>query len=370
MRFRHLIALASILVLAAEVRAHAVDHAPEILSRVAPHVEKVCGAKFAKPPVVRELSSDRAKSLFAEDVRPELERRYAGATPNQMRYLMSGAASASVQSCVARYSITGKAIILVRSGFDRQRKALGLDEAQASVLLTAALAHECVHALDDRRFDLLKLFRGTADEEALRAVNLVTEGRAVFFGRKVAATLGVPEKTRNRLPGGEKPEGVREWTLHLTYATGLDFVERLVERGGIALADRAMRVPPVLTHFVCQPDRWPDGKIDPRPLALLTKAGLADKAKPLSEIQLRTRYASLMDGPAARVLIDPYRGGLQIVVDGSNLAILAFADEEGATRYAARPGKDVVVRREGTLVIRAAGPTAAKVISLVTSATR
>ncbi len=75
-------ALALLVACVATARAeHPVTTAPAILSRVVPLVEKACGAKFAKAPIVRELTVPEAMALFAKDVRPELEQANRGAHP-------------------------------------------------------------------------------------------------------------------------------------------------------------------------------------------------------------------------------------------------------------------------------------------------
>jgi hypothetical protein len=370
---RTTLAIGSSLLTASAGSAHPLDFAEADLVKIAAEVEKACGAEFETPPVVREVSAARAMDLVARDLRPEFERRYPGATEGQMRFLLRGAASSSIRSCVARYSLTAKTILLVRSGFDRQCKALGLaagvnEFGPRRMLLRAALAHEAVHALDDQRFDLLRLYRSTPDQEAMRALAMVTEGRAVLFGRNASREVGVPNEIRNRLPGGESPRDLREIGLHLTYAHGLRFVEHQVARGGLALADRALREPPRSTHLVCQPDRWPATKLDSRPAAVMRRLGIAEKSQALSELRLRARYAS-MDGLAAgEALFADYRGGRQAVVGKANFAVLAFESEAAAKAYAERSEREAVVHRAGTLVLRAAGEGSKEVIARVTAA--
>lgn len=358
-----LVLLAATAAPAAEVpSAHPLDAAAAELARLVPIVERICGAGFRHPPRVQELDGAAAGKVFEEDLRTEVERRYPDATPAQRAALVEAAGTASIRSCVARYSATLRSIVLVRFGFDGQAEALGLSGEGARHLLVTALAHECVHALDDERFHLAKRRAGAADREASRALAMVIEGRAVRFGRAVAAEAGVPEKIREIVPGGEEPEGEHEVFLNLTYRLGARFVDALVERGGVELADRALAAPPGLTHFVCQPDRWPDGEVDPRPGEVLAAAWPDAECAPLSELELRARYTVLDGEEAAERLFAGYRGGARALVLDTNAAVLAFATEEDAERFLVRSRRDVPAVRAGTLVVRAAGARPQEVV--------
>jgi len=283
----------------------------------------------------------------------------------------------SVQSCVARYSVTGKVIVLVRAGFDRQCRALKLPPERIEPFLTAALAHECVHALDDARFDLGKLLRSTSDDEALRAVNMVMEGRGTYFGAHVAARLRVPASIRNRLPAGDEPEGEHEWLLSLTARHGRDFVIDLVRRGGLPLADRALKEPPTVTHLVCQPGRWPDAR--PSDLSrsnheALAKFGAPRPATRMSELLLRVRYTCLHGSETARRLFAGYRDGSQVVVGKANVAVLEFADTASAKGYAEKsreePRTQVIWSKGDRVVIRVSGPDSVEVMERLEASVR
>jgi hypothetical protein len=134
--------------------AHPLSRAQELLADVAPLVEAACGAKFTSPPRVVALSEMSAAVVFGEDMRPEFDRRYANLPEAQRENLLRLAAATSVRSCLARYSFGTKNIVVVREGFDVQCASLKVTGARATHLLRVSLAHECVHALDDARFNL------------------------------------------------------------------------------------------------------------------------------------------------------------------------------------------------------------------------
>jgi hypothetical protein len=363
--------LATALLVCGRARAadeHPLGRAQELLADVAPLVEKACGATFASPPRVVALTESSAASVFAEDMRPEFDRRYARLPDAQRESLLKLAAFTSVKSCLARYSFGTKHIVVVREGFDLQCAALKVEGERATQLLRVSLAHECVHALDDARFDLAKLYRGAADDEALRAVAMVVEGRAVRFGRIAAAATDAPKDLVELLPGGPSPKTEREWHANLTYGLGARFVDELVKRGGVALADKAIASPPTSTWFVCLASRWPDGKIDERPAQIMSRAGLGDAAKPLSELQLRERYCTLKGFDATEKLFEKELGGAQALVEGTNSVVLAFADEDSAKRFEEIAREEEPTRRSGAIVVCAIGTTQESTVEALAAA--
>jgi hypothetical protein len=334
---------------------HPLGHAQSILDTVAPLVEKACGAKFDAPPRVVALSRNSAAAVFAKDMQPEFERRYPDLTPEQRAGMIARHAEASVRSCLARYSFDTRNVIVVREGFDQQCAALKVEGERRMQLMVVTLAHECVHALDDARFGLAKLYRGVADDEALRAVAMTAEGRAVHFGRIAATEAGAPKDLVDLLPGGETPKGAEAWHANLTYRLGARFIDALVARGGVALADKAIASPPALTWSIISPSRWPDARADPRPAKVLARAGLGDVTKVLSELQLFERYADMSGLEAAEKLFAGHTGGVVALEDGTNCAVLAFADEDAAKRFEDVSREECPTARKGTLVARALG---------------
>jgi hypothetical protein len=352
------ITLASALLGAASARGaggHPLDRAAEVVAEVAPLVEKACGAKFETPPGVVELPDETAAEVFAQDLRPEFDRRYAELSLPQRAGLLRISAIGSLRSCLARYSFSTRKIVVVRSGFDAQCAAMKATGDRAVELLRVSLAHECVHALDDARFDLSKIYRSAADDEAVRAIAMIAEGRAVHFGRIAAAEAGAPPDLVDLLPGGPTPKTEREWHVHLTYRLGARFVGDLAARGGLGLAEKALREPPGTTWSICVPSRRPEGPPDERPAAVLARAEPAATARTLSDLQLRERYAALLGLEAAEKLLEPVRGGAQALVDGTNSAVLAFADESAAKRFEELSRDEAPTVRRGTLVARALG---------------
>ena len=129
-----------------------------------------------------------------------------------------------------------------------------------------------------------------------------------------------------------------------------------------------MREPPRLTGDLFHPERWPDGTVDTRPEAVLMKAYLDADPQPLSELELRARYADLDGAEDAATLLGGLTGGSQWIWKGTNLAVLAFDVEDAAERYLLRSRQEVPAAQSGTLVVRAAGPAAEEAVRRLSAA--
>ena len=339
-------------------QAHALDAAQEILDGLVPHVVAVSGASFTAALV---LDAASARAVFTAVLRDEIERRHAALTPGQRLALLQAQASSSVASCLARYSFSRRAIVLVRESFDAQRGGAGFEEHEARDLLAAVLAHEAVHALDDERFDLDAFYAAAPDDEALRARAMSAEGRAVHLARLAAARAGVPGRARTLLPGGDRPRDAHAWTLRLTYELGAAYVADERAPDGRRLFD----APPGETLAIVRPDL---AEIDGRPREILSGALADARVGPLSALQLRARYAALLGPERSGRLFARYAGGAQALVHDTNVVVLAFETEDAAEAYRALAADDAPTRRSGTLVVRAFGPAAETLLADVETA--
>lgn len=361
--------------------AHPVERAAEYLNELAPLVETACGARFETPPKVLVLTADDAAAAFAADLSWEIERRHPTLPESARRRLVDQKARGAVASTVARYSVSRKAVLVVRTAFDSQREALGFEADRATDLLRAVLAHECVHALDDARFDLARLYRDAADEEGVRARAMIVEGRAVVFGRRAARAAKLADDVVLLLPGGKEPKGIPAFMARLTYELGAACVERALAIGGASAADELLRRPPVSTRLVCHDvepadsasveggaARRADG--DARARSVLELARL-DDAEVLSELELRARYAALHGRARSDALFAAFRGGAQAVATGVNHAVLVFADDAAARRFAEISVAEAPTERVGEVVVRTAGVGAdERIAALIDAAKR
>lgn len=144
------------------------------------------------------------------------------------------------------------------------------------------VAHEVVHALQDRRWDLedwLDLDEREAD--ALLARLALVEGDAVLTqqlwaaGHQSERERAEAERESRQLGASElgaAPRYLRE-ALVFPYREGQRFVSALFDHGGYAAVDAAFDDPPVTTQQVLHPQRYLAGQAEPVPLAISATPG-------------------------------------------------------------------------------------------------
>jgi hypothetical protein len=148
-----------------------------------------------------------------------------------------------------------------------------------------------VHAADDAAHGFAAAMRAPADAEALRALGMVAEGRAVHYARLAAEELGIRPAVAAVLPGGSGPTDERKARFLLAYREGAAFAADLERRGGRDLAERALREPPRRTSTVFHPSRYgPRGEASAPDAAAALRAAGFEGAGAASELDLRSRW--------------------------------------------------------------------------------
>src|SRR5688572_5351022 len=198
-----------------------------LAARVRPAVETVLGARVPEAAAVPvEATRAQLEADLVGDLRPQVERLHPGASAQQRENLLLLTARSSSVSVIARFSAARRRIFIAPENLLPQMEAAGLptDPATARDFAAAVLAHEMVHAADDAATGLAALFRDAPDAEAVRALGMVLEGRAVHFARRAAARLGLRPEAAAVLPGGRGPLDERRARFLLTYREGAAFI--------------------------------------------------------------------------------------------------------------------------------------------------
>ena len=153
--------------------------------------------------------------------------------------------------------------------YEPDTKRLVVVENENAVMGRGTMLHEMFHALQDQRFDLLKLHVDAEDRtdsaEADRALRGIIEGEAMLA---VAELMDYDFAQHTALPmEGELDEARFEKVFH--YGAGLTFIQALRDAGGWAQVDRAFRSPPTNTAHILHPDRYLAGWV-PEDLSTLS----------------------------------------------------------------------------------------------------
>jgi zinc protease len=154
--------------------------------------------------------------------------------------------------------------------YEPDTKRLVVVENDNAAMGRGTMLHEMFHALQDQRFDLLKLHVDVEDKvhsaEADRALRGIIEGEAMLA---VAELMDYNFAQHTALPmDGELDEARFEKVFH--YGAGLTFIKALRDAGGWAQVDRAFRSPPTNTAQIMHPDRYLAGWV-PEDLSAISK---------------------------------------------------------------------------------------------------
>ena len=330
-------------------------------------------AEAANPVIATRAEMEQA---LMEELRPQVDMLHPGASQAARDTLLRSTAQRSARSVIARYSPDRKRILFPPENLLPQMAALGLPTDRSTVreFATLVLAHEMVHALDDEAHGLGTLFRSAPDAEALRALGMVVEGRAVHYARRAASLLGIDESIASILPAEKGELTDYRARFLLTYREGAAFAAALEARGIDGLAERVLEDPPRRTSTVFHPERYgPSGEAAaPDLAAALRDAGFAG-AEPASELDLRARWLPVLGeeetarafaGWVAGAGLAGPEGSLSVSLDETPAGALAWAAglrrlhgmEPGASEWHGGDAGSVVILVEGRSTASATGP--------------
>ena len=231
-------------------------------------VEEIRGLRFTDPPAVIILSDgDFDSALDAElDVEIDSKRLVGDATV----FRMLGMLDEPIDLAEAvRNVFRGRYVAFYDAdGFQIVVRGVA---AELTPLDRVAIFHELMRALLDQHFDTadkLTSLGQAGRTDAVVSFRALAEGDATYFQFLYLLTLNSVERTAiaEDIDTAESQSDADAplWLiadLAFPYESGLDFVEQLVSRGGIAALDRAYLNPPVSTEQVLHPERYLIGEI-------------------------------------------------------------------------------------------------------------
>ncbi len=226
--------------------------------------------------------------------------------------------------------------------YDTKTKKLvvGGNANDPSALDRVLLAHEYTHALTDQHFDLTlidDLTEKRKDDEALAYLALVEGDATVLMGAYARQFLTPPELQQffadSSAAASEAldraPNVIRE-SLLFPYQMGVDFVQAVLEEGGIEALNRAYKDPPTSTEQIIHASKYTGRRDDPVAVALPNLAR-----------ELGTGWKAFESGGFGefdmRLLVDEYlsRGDAMQASEGWDGGRFAAAESAGGVIVAA-----------------------------------
>lgn len=215
-------------------------------------------ARVVAPP---DLGAKLAELSYAEHDREQVA--LDGRLLTALRLLDPGDDLAAIVEAFYREQILGLYVM------EEQVLYIGGDDPELSAGQRVTAAHEIVHALQDRAFDLDRFMDSDeAEADAQLAALALVEGDAVLSQELWAVRHQTSQEREEALgeAGGRPSEAlaasppyVRD-TLLFPYREGFRFVQALFEQGGFAAVDAAFEDPPSSTRHILRPETYLAGE--------------------------------------------------------------------------------------------------------------
>ncbi len=174
------------------------------LTEVLPIVEQTQQRTFREPPRILLVESSEMETHAEARYRAQRQSPKVGADPNLQIIAELLLPVMSLNSLIAAYSPERRAILLCPSTFTKSMTRHKVPLAEQRNVLKLVVAHELVHALQDREIGFDELLATMPDLDTAAAANLLFEGHAIVGHELVADKLGLVDAAAHldRVVGG------------------------------------------------------------------------------------------------------------------------------------------------------------------------
>jgi hypothetical protein len=206
-----------------------------------PKIEQATDLRFKSPPVVQARSAQEVRSYLEERFREDLSDQEIAGT--QAAYRILGAIPDTLDLRAFMLDLLTEQVV---GYYDPKTNVLYVVKDAPREQVSAIVAHELVHALQDQYTDLTAILGMKGNDDQQLAAHAVMEGQATLAG--LEAVLGVGTDIASRLPGGwqrvreliretsssmpvfaEAPLILQE-SLVFPYLNGAEFMRRFVAK--------------------------------------------------------------------------------------------------------------------------------------------
>jgi len=330
--------------------------ATTILGRIAAAVEQIRRLHFLKAVKPEFLTDDELAARVEQDFRassPRAKIEQTDAVLTALGLLGPRDDLYDIDVGVVREQVAG--FYDSRTG----QLVVGGDGATPSPLDQVLLAHEYVHALTDEHYMLNRLdtLEASGKDDEAEAFRSLIEGDATVMMFQYAQKYLTPSdrtevsKEADAAPSQRlesAPKALRA-ALLFPYDEGRQFVQSLIDAGGISALNKAYRDPPTSTEQILHVDKYLGNRDEPKPvqvpkLAATMGAGWTDlPGGGVGELDVRLivdQFLSNSDGEAAG---SGWGGGRYTAAGSQDGAVVAaLTDWDSVTE--ARQAADIFAR--------------------------
>ncbi|MCB9869052.1 MAG: hypothetical protein H6837_04290 [Planctomycetes bacterium] len=258
------------------------DEFRAVVARVVPAVERQTGQSL-RGLKVRQVRVEELASVLANEL------IVAGPADRAKRAGLRRLARSRAQTLFGKFFAASGQVLICANNLEVYARVLGQAELRGVETLCAVVAHECVHAADERRFGWSK--RRAAQRDPLREPvwDALLEGHAQWCSREVCRASGWLKgfdaytaaigKTARHLDTAQQALVRAELADQASaYHDGEEFVRALIRERGVTAVARAFTDPPqdfaLILHsdWYLDPSRRPAPRFDlDRPLGSLDR---------------------------------------------------------------------------------------------------
>jgi len=249
----------------------------EVVERLAAQVtelitatEQVRGLPFLTQPTVTILSPEELEARVRAELEEELDPEDLEIESRALQLL--GLLQPGVDYEKLILDLYGEQVAGFYDG-DTGEMVIGGQAADLSPYTKTIVVHELIHALTDQHFIYHDDYQAMADEmryEELSAFQALIEGDATYFQfvyiqeLPLAEQLAMATEALEIAAQATITASVPDWIMNdlaFPYENGQQFVQALVDAGGIAAVDAAYLDRPNSTEVIMHPSRYAGGEI-------------------------------------------------------------------------------------------------------------
>jgi hypothetical protein len=231
------------------------------IEKAEPLISEITGLAFKDKMKYELVKRDAFRDAMAEELLPIYTIMMKGATDDVIARQVETSALGMSQSLLGKYSPLKKKLLLIPDNAQTQIERYEIQNADFQDFVFLFVAYQLVSVLDDQHFDLQNKTRSLENMEATEAIHALGEGHAVYVINKITERLKLSKTAKDLLIKSvsgitDETNPVQKQQFNLFYVKGLEFVEAIINKKGIAGVNEAFVAPPTSMRQIQNPAEY------------------------------------------------------------------------------------------------------------------